>query len=269
MDKNPQNNIYRQFELSQQFNATDLDYSVAENFALALRYLESMSRQCLWIFDHYRDNFYYLSKNTEFFKKEHCKEEVENGYDYFIRNTHPDDILYLLAIHKAVWDFLKNLPENKNVTDYKTAYIIRLRNAKGQYISVGQQVKIIAADKSGNVWLSMGLFEEVAHELAYFPYIENTKTGEQTELSEIVRRKQQLQAPELSDREIELLYYLAENISQSEIAERMSISVHTLKNHRKNLYKKLHASDKQEAIKNAFYLGVFSIEWRKPSKNRT
>ncbi len=258
MKINSQNTIYQQFELSQQFNETELNYSVAENFALALRHLESMSRQCLWIFDYYRNNFYFLSKNTDFFKEENYKEVVENGYDYFIRNTHPDDILYLLAIHKAVWEFLNNLSEEETVTDYKAAYIIRLRNAKGQYISLSQQVKIIATDKSGNVWLSMGLFEEVAHELAYFPYIENTKTGEQTELSEIVRRKQQLQAPELSDREIELLHYLADNLSQSEIAERMFISVHTLKNHRKNLYKKLHASDKQEAIKNAFYLGVFS-----------
>jgi len=258
MKINSENTIYQQFELSQKFNATELDYSVAENFALVLRHLESMSRQCFWIFDYFRNNFYYLSENTHFFKELEYKEIVENGYDYFIRNTHPNDILYLLAIHKAVWKFLKNLREGENVTDYKTAYIIRLQNAKGQYISVSQQVKIIATDKTGNVWLSIGLFEEVAHELAYFPYIENTRTGEQIELSEIVRRKQQLQAPELSDREIELLHYLADNLSQSEIAERMCISVHTLKNHRKNLYKKLQATGKLEAVKNAFYLGVFS-----------
>ena len=258
MKINSQNTIYQKFDLDQKFNETELDYSIAENFAVTLRHFESMSRQCLWIFDYYRNNFYYLSENTEFFKEENYEEVVENGYDWFIRKTHPDDILYLLAIHKAVWEFLKNLPDNQLVTYFKIAYIIRLRNAKGQYVSVSQQVKLAATDKHGNLWLSMGLFEKVTHELAYIPYIENTQTGERTELSEIVRSKQQLQAPELSDREIELLQYLADNLSQNEIAERMFISVHTLKNHRKNLYKKLHASDKQEAIKNAFYLGIFS-----------
>ena len=251
-------NEYKSFNLSQEFIASELDYSIAKSHAETLRHLESFSQNCYWIFDYNKNNFYYLSKNTDFFLDENLDIATQNGYDYFIRNTHPDDILYLLSIHKAVWEFFQKLPKNQCVTDYKVAYIIRLLNAKGHYVKVKQQVKLIATDKSGNLWLSVGMLEEVANELVFLPYISNIRTGERMEFSEIAGNKEKLKAPVISNREKEFLNYLKENLSQNEMANRMYISVHTLKNHRKNLYKKLNASDKYEAVKNAGYLGLFN-----------
>jgi len=113
-------------------------------------------------------------------------------------------------------------------------------------------------DKKGNIWLSLGLFEVVKKELSFLPYIQNTVTGEKTELSEIALSKKMFTSPKLSERENELLQLIAKNYSQTEIAGSMHISLETLRSHRKNLYRKLQASDKNEALKNAFYLGVIS-----------
>jgi len=113
-------------------------------------------------------------------------------------------------------------------------------------------------DKKGNIWLSLGLFEVVKKELSFLPYIQNTVTGEKTELSEIALSKKMFTSPKLSERENELLQLIAKNYSQTEIAVSMHISLETLRSHRKNLYRKLQASDKNEALKNAFYLGVIS-----------
>jgi len=49
---------------------------------------------------------------------------------------------------------------------------------------------------------------------------------------------------------------IVKNQTQTEFAEMMHISPDTLRSHRKNLYRKLQATDKNEAIKNAYYLGI-------------
>ena len=245
------------FNIEQSFIEKDLDYRIAENHAKTLRHLENLSQQCFWIFDYHLNNFYYISSNTNFFQKKEIDLVKENGYDYFIKNTYPDDILYLLNIHKSAWDFLQNLDKTQSVTDFKVSYIIQLRNAFGKYIAVNQQVKFLETDKRGNVWLSLGSFKEVSENLTYPPYIQNVKTGEKTNLFKTSVSKKDFEAPELNKRELELLAYLSKNFTQKEIAKRLFISIETLKGHRKNLYRELHAADKKEAIRNAYYLGLF------------
>ncbi len=245
------------FNIEQSFTEKDLDYSIAENYAKILRHLEHFSHQCLWIFDYHLNNFYYISSNTNFFHKKDIDLVKENGYDYFIKNTYPNDILYLLHIHKSTWKFLQNLDKNQSVTDLKVNYVIQLRNALGKYVAVNQQVKLVETDKQGNIWLSLGSFEEVNDKLSYLPYIQNVVSGKKTNLFKTSFSKHNFEVPKLSERELELLKYLTENFTQKEISERMYISMDTLKTHRKNLYRKLHAADKKEAMKSAHYLGLF------------
>ncbi len=252
--------IAKQFVLEQSIDKNNLDYKIAEHYATVLQHLEGMSRRCMWIFDYFQNSFYYLSKNTKFFKNEEHRLVSENGYDYFIRNTHPDDVLYVLSIQKSVWDFLKNLDTDEPITDYKVAFTIRLQNNVGQYVFVSQQIKIIASDGYNNIWLGLGLIEEVNTQLAYLPYIENTVSGKRIVLDNLAKQKHEFVAPSLSDQELKLLTYLADGFTQIEIANLMDISLHTLKNHRKRLYRKLRASNKNEVLKNAYYLRLIDIE---------
>ena len=52
----------------------------------------------------------------------------------------------------------------------------------------------------------------------------------------------------LSPREIECMKLLAEDLQQVEVAERLHISLNTLKNHRKNIYKKLGFKTKTDLV---------------------
>jgi two-component system NarL family response regulator len=59
----------------------------------------------------------------------------------------------------------------------------------------------------------------------------------------------------LSNREISLLRLLAEGLIYKEIGDRLSISPHTVHTHIKNIYGKLHAADRQQALRRARMLG--------------
>jgi DNA-binding CsgD family transcriptional regulator len=45
--------------------------------------------------------------------------------------------------------------------------------------------------------------------------------------------------PQLSSRETELIHLIAEDLTNKEIADKLFLSVHTIKTHRKNIIKKL------------------------------
>lgn len=54
---------------------------------------------------------------------------------------------------------------------------------------------------------------------------------------------------QLSEREIEVIGFISEGLSSKEIADRMFISEHTVKTHRKNIFKKLDVKDVNELIR--------------------
>lgn len=55
----------------------------------------------------------------------------------------------------------------------------------------------------------------------------------------------------LSDREREVLQWLSKGFSYREIAEKLFISVETVRTHIRNIYEKLHAGNKMEALRKA------------------
>ncbi len=62
--------------------------------------------------------------------------------------------------------------------------------------------------------------------------------------------------PQLTSRQEELLRSLERGLSYKEMAEKHNISRHTVHTHIKNIYDKLDASDREEAIRRAKRLGI-------------
>ena len=65
------------------------------------------------------------------------------------------------------------------------------------------------------------------------------------------------ETPELSERELEVLFLMSEGLSSEKIADRLHVSAHTVKTHRKMLLKKLDAKNSAELIRKAEKLGLF------------
>ncbi|HRH67813.1 MAG TPA: LuxR C-terminal-related transcriptional regulator [Bacteroidia bacterium] len=63
--------------------------------------------------------------------------------------------------------------------------------------------------------------------------------------------------PELSERELEVLLLTSEGLSSEQIADKLHVSSHTIKTHRKMLLKKLGAKNAAELIRKAEKMGFF------------
>ena len=71
-------------------------------------------------------------------------------------------------------------------------------------------------------------------------------------------------AEALSPREVELLRSVSEGFLYKEIGERLGISPHTVHTHIKNIYGKLHATNRQHALRRAKMLGYLDNEPEPP-----
>jgi DNA-binding NarL/FixJ family response regulator len=75
--------------------------------------------------------------------------------------------------------------------------------------------------------------------------------------SQLASRKMREQ---LTAREVEVLSQLAKGLANKEIADTLSISEHTVKDHLKNILGKLHAADRTEAVTTAIQRGIIHLQ---------
>jgi len=60
----------------------------------------------------------------------------------------------------------------------------------------------------------------------------------------------------LTDRELEVLQLIAHGYQYDEVADQLKISVHTVGNHNRNIYRKLGANSRAGAVYNAYKAGI-------------
>ncbi len=72
--------------------------------------------------------------------------------------------------------------------------------------------------------------------------------AEFTSLASQVKEKQQLPAPNLTDRELEVLSLVARGLRNAAIGEQLYISENTVKNHVRNILEKLHLHSRMQAV---------------------
>jgi DNA-binding NarL/FixJ family response regulator len=70
-------------------------------------------------------------------------------------------------------------------------------------------------------------------------------------LQQFQQQPQQAEYIQLSEREKEILKHLVDGLSYKMIAARVTLSVHTIHTHIKNIYEKLHVNSKGEAVSKA------------------
>lgn len=61
---------------------------------------------------------------------------------------------------------------------------------------------------------------------------------------------------DISDREMDVLLLMSDGLSNQEIADKLFISIHTVKTHSSNLFSKLHVKRRTQAVKKSKEIGL-------------
>lgn len=161
------------------------------------------------------------------------------GPDFSFSRVHPDDVARLKTCHNALFKHYHATPaESKK--GFKYGYEVRWRTREDKYVWLLQQGIFLDVDKEGRPVVSFDVLSDLTgfkHDnilsLSVTP-----SGGEKTSMrfpltGDLV----------LSNREIEILNLLCEGHSSQEIANKLFISPHTVKTHRRNMIRKASVND--------------------------
>jgi LuxR family maltose regulon positive regulatory protein len=113
------------------------------------------------------------------------------------------------------------------------------------FLDEGETLHLLLHEALGKV-PAPGMRDYIRHVLAAFPQGESLARN----------REAGSGSPELSDREREILSLVAAGLSNQAIAERLVISITTVKTHVRNIFHKLGVSSRIQAIARAEELGL-------------
>lgn len=65
---------------------------------------------------------------------------------------------------------------------------------------------------------------------------------------------------QLTERELDVLFYLSQGLTNSEISKKLHISIHTVKAHLESIYYKLKVSNRVQAAMKAVYLNLIDFK---------
>jgi DNA-binding NarL/FixJ family response regulator len=88
-------------------------------------------------------------------------------------------------------------------------------------------------------------------EMAASPAVAYAMFARLAELAQLRRRTETLETLRLSTRELDILRLMARGLSNKQIAARLSLSYHTIKNHVQNIFRKLDVARRIEAVEHA------------------
>lgn len=174
---------------------------------------------------------------------------------------HIDDILAL--IHPDDMDFVSKA-ENKGLKytydelgaekflRYKCSYNFRFRTADGSYRLYNHQSLILSLDENNNFIKSLNIHTDISHITRNNNYKLSLigLKGEPSFLNIDVMDENKTQSDEkaFSKREIEIIRLIAQGRSSKEIAQKLHISLDTVKTHRKRILEKTNCANSAELI---------------------
>ena len=231
----------KDFTIIQDFDVLSLDYSKGNEHIVGINHLAFATRKCVFIFDYYKHNFFYIKTYNKYLNN--IPEIVEKPYSLYNSNIHPEDLDYVYKIHHRAFSFVFSLSVEKR-KDLLLHYNCRFKNNTGNYEMTDISIKLIETDSKGCIWLVLFVLDKSKNVYFEIPYIETATDNQRYQFDFNYNLLEKLTSTEK-----ELLFMMFENISDKEIANFMKISYNTLRSHLRNIRKKTGFEDRFGLLK--------------------
>jgi len=209
-----------------------------------------LTEQVCFLLDYRTMKYLYVSENVTGVSGYSIDRIYTEGIDYLGQHYHPDDVDKLPFIFKTLTDRLSRLTPDK-ILKCRLSYDYRVRYADGKYRRLLQDNIPLVLDDKKNVVYGIIIMTDISlhktiDSINYKIVSYLTPERPVTLLEGTVGADP---GNKLSGREKEVVRLTAEGFSQKEIADRLSISIQTVKTHRKNLIRRLNVKNSAELVK--------------------
>ncbi len=227
---------------------------------MALEKFSSSGRTFYFVVDIIHKQYLYVSESVEMVTGYTQQECMEKGIQFSFDICHPDDRKLLQKVNNCTKNWLDELlPHQK--TNFEFSNNFRIRHLEGHTVKILRQTRFLRLNEKGKPTLLLGICQD------FTPF----KTDDNIVLAmrgydEVEKKmveKQLVFYPEIaafqiSDRELAVLRCIHQGLSNQKITEKLFISMHTVKSHRKNMLSKTGCGTMQELIYKAQQQGLFA-----------
>ena len=170
---------------------------------------------------------------------------------------HPDDIDFVIKAEAFLTRFFDENIERCKLLSYKISYCHRARLKNGEYALINHQALMLTMDEVGGYGKSLNIHTRIDH-LSNFNTYKISLIGLHGEPSfmNLSLDDNDHHVKEFSKREIDIIKLLGEGLNNNEIAEKLFISVLTVKKHRTNILQKSDSKNTVQLIKNCILQGI-------------
>lgn len=172
--------------------------------------------------------------------------------------VHPDDMTFVQEAELMTVEKMKEIGF-EHMMQLKSSYCFRMRMASGAYEMFHHQAVPILKSEEGELLEAVNIHTHIQHLSPKNNYhVVVSGIGERNDFHKIQWPPQAQVLPEpttLSRRETEIIALLAKGLTTPQIAERLHISDHTVRTHRKNILQKTRCRNSTELIRKAFEQG--------------
>ena len=168
-----------------------------------------------------------------------CHETASIWEKEIFDHIHPDDLVRKHAQELRFFHFVKAQPAPMRSRYYLEMYV-RMKAGGGGYVPVRHRMYYVVSQPMGNIGFALCLYTLCA---ALLPdALIDSLTGKQVSMG------QESCGDLLSKREKEILELIARGKTSKEVADYLSISVHTVSRHRQNILAKLRVDNSIRAL---------------------
>jgi DNA-binding CsgD family transcriptional regulator len=199
---------------------------------------ERIPKRYYFIFDTYSNDVIYMSKSFV----DITGYEIPKSMYEVIPRIHPDDVDYCIECERKIILFLNDLFFEDNFR-FNTVYSYRIKTNFGHYIFIKQYYQALEVDEKGFMSKSI-----VYHEVMPANY---KRSENDFVVMDLLKNRPVVSNNiyNLSKRELEIIDFISEGLSTKEISEKIAISEHTIRTHRKNILQKTNTNSFIELIK--------------------
>ena len=173
---------------------------------------------------------------------------------------HPDDLSFVRQAETAIRDYYKQNISRKNIGNYKAGYCVRLKTLAGNYQLFQHQSVVLSVDDFGNCVQAFNILTNISNISPSNNYkvtlLDLRGNNSYVELDIFAQKQVIALMPLFTKREIEIIRLMSHGLKSPEIAKRLFISLHTVKNHRKNILHKSQIHSSSELIARCLHQGL-------------
>lgn len=223
-----------------------LDESIIQTYKDSSAVLEG-GASFFWLLNYLKREPAFVSSNVKEVLGYHHAFMNNGSMSTFLRLIPAPDLELLKKVYQYIWEYYQRIPQQDKAL-YRFDFNYRVQRSDYRLISVLQQTMFLQSSPAGFPLIELSILTDFTTyksnpliQLQIFKLQDGTyHKVESLQYDECLEK--------LTEREKEVLSLIAQGLTDKEIADKMNISLHTVKTHRKNILTKTDSRNTAEAV---------------------